>query len=82
MIDRGVLICRVNSREDSNYGAVGHPEIESGLYNVRGVAKRFFSNDDIGNLFANGWTVRDLQLKTIDRYDLPKCIWEFTAIND
>lgn len=78
---RGQLICRLNSRQDMNYGATGHLELEPGLYDVNGVSKRFFCESDIKQLFCRHWQLQALQHKTIDRYLKPKNIWEFIAIN-
>ena len=76
----GILICRLNSDQDFNYGAVGHPEIEPGLYDVNGASKRFFSQSDIHSLFGGRWRLRVLQHKTIDRYEKPKSVWELGAV--
>ena len=76
----GALICRVNSRQDVNYGATGHRELEPGLYDVYGHYKRFFNQADIHQLFTNKWLLSKLEHKTIDRYVKPKNIWEFNVI--
>lgn len=81
LIRDGELVCRLNSREDVNYGAKGHAELETGLYDVNGSAKRFFDEGDIANLFSKKWDLYDLHHKTIDRYKSPKSVWEFMAIN-
>ena len=36
LIKGGLLICSVNSVQDTNYGAVGFPRVEMGLYRVNG----------------------------------------------
>lgn len=77
----GLLICRLNSTKDVNYGATGYPEIEPGLHEVYGGAKRFFTAEDIALLFRREWLVKDVQHKVIDRYALPKAVWEFSAVN-
>jgi len=77
----GTLICRVNSQEDIHHGAQGHPDIEQGLYNVNGHSKRFFSQSDLTELFNKQWKVIEVEHKVIDRYELPKSIWELAAIN-
>ena len=76
---KGILLCRVNSSQDINYGSQGHSEIEPGLYSVRGCAKRFFKKTDILSLFNSKWTVSELMHKEIDRYNLPKFVWKFSA---
>lgn len=75
----GLLICRVNSSNDKNYGAIGHPQIEEGLFNVEGHKKRFFSKDDIVSLFQDHWKIESIEEKSIDRYEKVKVIWELSA---
>ena len=81
LIKGGTLICRLNSKQDVNFGAIGHPELEPGLYDVNGTAKRFFDREDIVNLFSEKWQLYDLQHTNIDRYHAPKSVWEFKAVN-
>lgn len=81
LVKGGILICRLNSDQDFNYGATGHPEIENGLYDVNGSSKRFFSQSDVHSLFAGRWIITVLQHKTIDRYEKPKSVWELGAVN-
>ena len=52
LASEGLLICRLNSAEDHNFGASGYPEIEPGLYDVGGAPKRFFHENDILELFS------------------------------
>jgi SAM-dependent methyltransferase len=78
----GVFLCRLNSTEDKNYGSVGHPEIESGLYLVNGHPKRFFSESDIDTLFENSWKVVSREHKSSSKYGLPKYMWEVVAERD
>jgi SAM-dependent methyltransferase len=79
--NRGVLLCRLNSVRDVNYGATGYPEIETGVYNVEGEQKRFFSERDIRQLFPDPWVLSPLVEKSIDRYGDEKVVWEFTVTN-
>lgn len=79
LIPDGILLVRVNSTKDINYGSVGYPEIESGLFDVAGQQKRFFSMENILDYFAINWQIDNLEEKTIDRYKKAKTIWEFTA---
>jgi SAM-dependent methyltransferase len=72
----GLLLCRLNSTEDHNYGASGHPEIEPHYYLVNGEPKRFFDRAAIERLFADGWKVLDLRHQIVGRYNLPKALWE------
>jgi len=80
LANNGQLICRLNSTLDTNYGAIGHIELEAGLYDVNGANKRFFSEQDILLLFADHWRLIDLKHQTIDRYEKPKKIWAFKAV--
>ena len=72
----GLLLCRVNSTEDRNFGASGHSEIEPNYYLVNGEPKRFFDRAAIENLFAAGWNVVHLRHELVARYSLPKALWE------
>ena len=72
----GVLLCRLNSTNDHNFGASGHPEIERHYYRVDGEPKRFFDEADIDRLFARGWRVLHKKEETIDRYERSKAAWE------
>ncbi|MCQ3829277.1 class I SAM-dependent methyltransferase [Microbulbifer elongatus] len=75
----GILIGRVNSKKDANYGATGYPEIESNLFIVNNQAKRFFDKTDLCRLFSEKWDFTYFGEKTIDRYSMPKTILEFRA---
>ena len=77
----GLLICRVNSVNDEYYGATGYAELEPRLYSVNGQQKRFFTKEDIITLFDKKWTLESIEEKQIDRYEHPKMVWEFGAIN-
>ncbi|NQZ32551.1 MAG: GNAT family N-acetyltransferase [Oceanospirillaceae bacterium] len=79
IVSGGQLICRVNSHLDVNYGAQGHPELEPGWYDVKGVSKRFFQKTDIQQLFDQSWHMNNIVHKSIDRYPETKNIWEFMA---
>lgn len=81
LVPNGILLVRVNSVKDINYGSFGYPEIESGLLDVAGQQKRFFTKDNILDYFAANWQMDNLKEKTIDRYKKPKTIWEFIARN-
>lgn len=75
----GKLICRLNSYKDENYGSVGYPQIETGLYNVNGEQKRFFREEDIRILWKQGYSLDNLSHKKIDRYEKAKYVYEFSA---
>lgn len=71
----GLLICRLNSTRDDNYGASGHARIEDHFYDVRGRPKRFFDESDVVRLF-DGWKTTLREERTIHRYERPKVVWE------
>lgn len=72
----GLLLCRVNSTEDHNFGATGHPEIERHLYLVNGQPKRFFDREDVEALFLRGWRLLSLEHQQTGKYGPPKAFWE------
>jgi SAM-dependent methyltransferase len=72
----GVLVCRLNSTEDHNYGATGHEPIEMGYYRVNGEPKRFFDRAAMDSLFAAGWNCLSLEQYTTNKYPMPKVVWE------
>jgi SAM-dependent methyltransferase len=82
LVDDGFLLCRVNSNQDINYGARGYPKLESGLFDVGGMSKRFFDKTSILDLFSGDWTFIDLEHKSIDRYQQTKTVWELGAVKE
>lgn len=76
---RGFFLVRLNSVNDIHYGAVGYPEWGSGLFDVNGRRKRFYSRADVEELFTDEWNVLYLKEKTIDRYRKDKVVWEIAA---
>jgi SAM-dependent methyltransferase len=76
LVDDGLLLCRVNSTKDVNFGAVGHREVAPHYYDVDGRMKRFFSREDIDALFDGGWRRISTEEMTIDRYEKEKVVWE------
>jgi SAM-dependent methyltransferase len=75
----GILLCRVNSTNDHNYGASGHPQIAENYYSVDGEPKRFFTGDAARELFASSWHILALEEMVIDKYARPKSIWEIAV---
>ncbi len=75
----GLLIGRLNSVADINYGAIGYPRIEEGLFNVENQKKRFFTKSDLFKLFEKKWNFESISEKQIDRYEMTKTIWEFAV---
>lgn len=72
----GVLLCRLNSTQDRNFGAHGHKEIEPNYFLVDGQPKRFFDENSVRRLFSDGWNTIALEHVTTDKYQKPKTAWE------
>jgi SAM-dependent methyltransferase len=72
----GILLCRFNSTLDHNFGAVGHPKIESNFFLVDGEPKRFFDKEAIELLFAKGWQRLSLEHLNTEKYIKQKALWE------
>ena len=53
LIDRGILIVRLNSINDNNYGADSSKEIEHHYYDSNNIKKRFFDRKDIYYFFKD-----------------------------
>lgn len=79
LVPGGIFLCRVNSTRDDHFGAVGHCIVEKNLYLVNGQLKRFFDEAALLSLFREGWEICSVQEKTIQRYALPKIVWEIVA---
>lgn len=80
MVHEGLLLCRLNSTKDVYFGAEGHPLValpgEGAYYQVGHRRKRFFDEEAVRNLFADGWNFASLEEQTIGRYARPKTAWE------
>lgn len=76
LVPGGVLLCRLNSTKDVNYGAQGHPELDENYYLVDGEPKRFFDKDSVCRLFTRHWHIIAIEEVTIAKYKLPKVVWE------
>lgn len=79
----GLLLCRLNSTGDVNFGAKGHPAIdaatERSFFLVDGQPKRFFDAHDLGDLVREsgpGWVPRSQAQLTTTKYGAPKAMWE------
>ena len=72
----GLLLCRLNSTEDRNFGAHGHPQIEPDYFLVDGQPKRFFDRDAVCSLFADGWALLSLEHCVTRKYVAAKALWE------
>jgi SAM-dependent methyltransferase len=77
----GVLLARFNSVRDVNYGAGAGTELEPGYFEHEGRRKRFFTENDLRELFSpEGWEIRYLQETDMLRYGSPKKCWELAAV--
>ena len=74
----GLLLARLNSTKDVNYGAGSGEQLGRNYYQVGPQCKRFFDEADVRRLFQD-WRVEHLEEKTIDRYDKPKVVWALSA---
>jgi SAM-dependent methyltransferase len=72
----GILLCRLNSTQDHNFGAGGHLELEPNFFLVKGEPKRFFDEASIESLFARGWNRLLLEHFVTRKYIKPKALWE------
>lgn len=72
----GVLLCRLNSTQDRNFGASGHPELEPNFYLVKDEPKRFFDEASIESLFNDGWKIFSMEHYITSKYFKPKALWE------
>lgn len=73
----GTLLFRVNSINDTNYGAGSGKEIEHHLYEVsiqNGSLKRFFDKEDIDKFFE-GWKILYLNEDILRRFLPEKKLW-------
>lgn len=53
LIDGGILIVRLNSIDDTNYGSNSLNEIEKHYYETMNIKKRFFDKNDIDYFFSS-----------------------------
>jgi SAM-dependent methyltransferase len=77
MAPGSLLIVRLNSTLDVHHGAVGHPEIEPGLFMIDRYPKRFFDRRSVVDLFSD-WKIDSMEERVIMRYDDPKWVWELS----
>jgi SAM-dependent methyltransferase len=76
----GSLLCRLNSVNDTEFGAGQGVELEPHYYEHKGRRKRFFDEADVDRLFQN-WKLGYKQEAVMDRYRKPKRLLEISAIN-
>jgi SAM-dependent methyltransferase len=72
----GVLLCRLNSTEDRNFGAAGYEQIEPDYFLVKGEPKRFFDEKSAMALFAEGWNMLSAEHLVTRKYVKSKALWE------
>lgn len=76
---QGILVCRLNSTEDRNFGAQGGVALEPGLFDVDGQPKRFFDRASAQALFAHGWEILSIEHVVTGKYLKPKAAWELVV---
>lgn len=79
LLSGGVFLSRFDSTSDTNYGSVGYDEIESNMFQVGGLQKRFFDRQSVNELFNSDWKVHSLDELTSERYSKPKIVWEIVV---
>lgn len=81
LVENGVLICRVNSVNDINYGAGQGIQIEENFYYIDGVYKRFFDEQHI-NMFFEDWETIYINEYSTNKYNnRNKVLWEIAVKN-
>lgn len=75
----GLFLCRLNSTEDSNFGASGHPSIEPDYYLVNRQPKRFFDEASVDEIFSSNWEVLSKEHMVTRKYVKEKALWEVVA---
>jgi len=75
----GILLFRLNSMNDVNYGAGVGQEVEKHYYFTgESSYKRFFDEADVHYFWAD-WELSYLEEHELDRYDLLKRVWHGVA---
>lgn len=75
----GLLLCRLNSTQDLNFGAASTDLIEPGLLRVDGRPKRFFDAAAVEALFGSGWRRLSMEHLGSLKYGPAKALWELAA---
>jgi len=75
----GIILIRVNSTNDVNYGASSTNAIEPNFYQVGTRTKRFFDESSV-RTFLQSWDIQFLKENIIHRYEKPKSVWEVMAV--
>ena len=74
----GVFLVRVNSINDTNFGAGEGKEVENHLYEKEGSTKRFFSSMDIESFFSC-FSSLSYKEERMSRYGKEKVLFEIVA---
>ncbi|WP_372812765.1 class I SAM-dependent methyltransferase [Paenibacillus sp.] len=74
----GLLLCRVNSTRDQEYGAGQGTEVEPHYYAWEGQLKRFFDRAQVDRLFR-GWALLNAEEQVMTRYAKEKQVWMIAA---
>ena len=82
LVPGGLLLCRLNSTDDVNFGATGHAEVEPHLHLVDGRPKRFFDRADVERLFRPGWHALGVRARRTGKYGRTKALWEVVLRKD
>ncbi|WP_431113094.1 class I SAM-dependent methyltransferase [Variovorax paradoxus] len=77
--EAGVLLCRLNSTEDRNFGAGTGVELENNYFEYEGQTKRFFDRETVAELFGPGWRVLSMEHMNTGKYFRQKSLWEVVA---
>ncbi|TVY10121.1 methyltransferase domain-containing protein [Paenibacillus cremeus] len=75
----GVLLCRVNSTHDVEYGAGQGAQLEPHYFEWEGKRKRFFDRGQLEKLFCQGWKITRMDEQSMNRYGKPKQVWVLAA---
>ncbi len=77
--ENGILLCRVNSINDINYGAGQGIQIEENFFNIDGIFKRFFDINQIDMFFRDWETIFISEYSTNKYDDKNKVLWDFAV---
>lgn len=80
LVENGLLLARVNSIHDVNYGAGQGREIEPRYYEKDGQKKRFFSKEDI-EFFFGPYGKLQYREETMRRYGEEKVVFELSLVH-
>lgn len=76
LVKGGLLLGRVNSIKDINFGATEGIVLETNYYYNNGCKKRFFDIEDLYKLF-NNWNITSIEESSSNKYGQTKILWEF-----